>query len=101
MFQTFGFIVHFPPFHAEHFRQHSLNQVMPQGQPARDAPTGRREPNPPSACTCTRRSFFRRRTAMVTAGGDTFSQCARVAEITVSPSLSASRIAFSNPLLRQ
>ena len=31
---------------------------------------------------------------MVTAGGETDSQCASVAEITVSPSLSASRIAL-------
>jgi len=32
--------------------------------------------------------------AIVTAGGETFSQCASVAEITASPSLSASRIAL-------
>ena len=36
MLQAFGLIMHFVPFHAEHFREHAFDQVMAQGELARD-----------------------------------------------------------------
>src|SRR5439155_19264519 len=54
---------------------------------------------PPFTFTRTRPSRFKRRTAIVTAGGDTESQCASVAEMTLSPSLSVSKEDYLKAIL--
>ncbi len=73
MFESFGFVVNLPPLHAEKFGEHALDQVMAEGEFAGDLASGRGESDQAVTRTRTRPSFFRRRKAMVTAGGDTLS----------------------------
>ena len=94
MLQTFRLVMHLVPFHPKNFGEHALDQMMANRQLAGDLPPAAVKRTRPSVFTRTNPSFFKRRTAMVTAGGETLSQCASVAEMTVSPSLSASRIAL-------
>ena len=95
MFQTLRFVVHAIPLHAKHFSEHAFDEVMAKGKLACDLASGSGQPDVAVALhTYQSHLSSRRRRAMVTAGGDTDSQCASVAEMTVSPSLSAARIAL-------
>ena len=43
MLEAFGLVVSFPPFHAEHFREHALDEVMAQREAASDLASFRGE----------------------------------------------------------
>ena len=40
--QALGLVVNFPPFHAKHFGEHALDQMMAEGELAGDLAAGRR-----------------------------------------------------------
>ncbi|HYM75632.1 MAG TPA: hypothetical protein VE377_06605 [Candidatus Dormibacteraeota bacterium] len=94
MFQSFHLVVDLVPGHAEHFRQHSFDQMVANHRPLGDFPSLRGQADVPFFFDGDKPIFLQALQGERYAGLVTESQWARVAGITVCPSASASAMAF-------